>query len=560
MQILLTAVFIALGAGVVAADQQTGKFGDQGDGTYRNPIIAGDYSDPDVIRVGEDYYMVSSTFELSPGVPILHSKDLVNWETIGAAFSDVSQLGPDFNWDRMGRYGEGVYAPSIRYHDGKFWVFVNCHSDEGMYQSTATNPAGPWTVTQLKDKNGKPLRMSGWTDPCPFWDDDGKAYLVTSRPDRHWYGYLFQMTPDGTQLLDADFDTMKVNDGDYAYPNAGTTYSPFRSTEGNKIFKREGFYYLQHIEFTDDGHGNGTYLYRSKNIYGTKADGTPGKPGDLGAYDLLKFGDGLPGQGGFVDTPDGRWFWIGQFNHVESDGRKPNLLPVTWIDDWPVPGVAIEDKKGKFSWQLPKPISGQPFLLPQGSDEFDGPNLNSQWSWNYQPRADHWSLTERPGFLRLHAFKPLEDGKFFKVGNVINQRYLRSDLTEVTIKVDLSGMVDGQEGGLANFDAGKDYATLGIVQKSGAKSLYYETDGTISSLDALPLSQTTVWLRTSITFDNQAAWSYSFDGKTFTPTGTNYQLKSNGYRGDMIGIYTFNTAAEGGYIDVDFFHYDVKNR
>jgi beta-xylosidase len=133
--------FMVLSIGPLIADQESGKWGDQGDGTYRNPIIAGDYSDPDIVRVGDDYYMVSTTFQLSPGVSILHSKDLVNWESLGGVIQDVSQLGPELNWDRMNRYNEGVYAPSLRYHDSKFWVFVNCHSGEGFFCCTATNPA-----------------------------------------------------------------------------------------------------------------------------------------------------------------------------------------------------------------------------------------------------------------------------------------------------------------------------------------------------------------------------------------------------------------------------------
>ena len=278
--ILATLSFL-LAMQVRGQEAQTGLWGDQGDGTFRNPILAGDYSDPDPIRVGKDFYMASSTFACSPGVTILHSRDLVNWETIGAAFSDLSLIEPSFNWDRMDRYSKGIYAPSLRYHDGKFWVFVNCW-DEGFYCCTAVNPAGPWKVTQILDKNRKPLRATGWTDPCPFWDDNGKAYLASSHPGKVWFGYLFEMTPDGTRLLDADADKMNVPDVQFAYPEGGTLFSPFYSTEGNKIYKRNGYYYLVHIEFLNGGNGMGTYVFRSKHIYGTKADGIPGKTRRLG--------------------------------------------------------------------------------------------------------------------------------------------------------------------------------------------------------------------------------------------------------------------------------------
>lgn len=258
--------------------RQNGYWGDMGDGTYRNPILAADFSDPDPIRVGDEYYMVSSTFETSPGVTVLHSKDLVNWKIIGGVFNDLSEINDAFSYKQMMRYNGGVYAPSIRYHNGLFYVYVNLYTD-GMFVATAKDPAGKWDICALRDKNGKPLMLAGWTDPCPVWAEDGKAYLVSSNPGKIWYGYLFEMTPDGTQLLDADVEHMKVRNIVYEYPKGGTLYSPNYSTEGNKIYKRNGYYYIVHIEFLEGGKGAGTYIYRSKNIYGTKKDGTPGKPG-----------------------------------------------------------------------------------------------------------------------------------------------------------------------------------------------------------------------------------------------------------------------------------------
>ena len=182
--------------------------------------------------------------------------------------------------------------------------------------ATATNPAGPWTEQLLKDKYGRPLRVLHWSDPCPLWDDDGKAYLMSSHPGReYWYSYLFQMSPDGTKLLDADSAHIAQQNTLYQWPNGGTCVSPYHSSEGNRIFKKDGYYYLQHIEFTNKGQGEGTYIARSRHIYGTHEDGTPGTSGNPGKYEMKciervysRDSMRLPGQGGYVTTPDGRWW------------------------------------------------------------------------------------------------------------------------------------------------------------------------------------------------------------------------------------------------------------
>ncbi len=548
--------------------QQTGKWGDQGDGTFRNPIISADYSDPDPIRVGEDYYMVASTFESSPGVTILHSKDLVNWQYSGSVFTDLTKVHPDFSWETMERYGEGVFAPSLRYHDGKFWVFVNFYTD-GFFMATANHPSEEWDVHAIKDKNGNELRTRGWTDPCPFWDDDGKAYLASSKVSDYWFGYLFEMTPDGKQLLDADFAHMSEEERQYEYPNGGTLFSPFQSNEGNKIYKRNGYYYLIHIEFLPDGQGCGTYVMRSKNIYGTKDDGTPGKPGDPGKYEIYKIGeDGceginqeFPGQGGLVNTPDDRWFWIGQFNRLNQDGyRCPHLVPVTWIDDWPVFGADVEKNKGYFKWQMEKPIEGHDAVFPFISDEFDSKELNKVWQWNHQPNNDKWSLTEAPGFLRLKALKTDKKEAFYKAGNTINQRHFKSDTATVTIKININGMVNGQFAGLAHFTGGEDYGATGVLMKGNKKTLYFDLNGKIKKLDQLGNDQEVLVLQTTTGFDGIARWRYSFDGKRFQTIEGEYRLSANNFRGDMVGVYNYNTESESGFVDIDWFRYRVVNK
>lgn len=547
--------------------QETGFWGDQGDCTFRNPVIAADYSDPDPVRVGNDYYMVASTFESYPGVTILHSKDLVNWETIGAALQDLVSVDSAYSVKRMERYNGGVYAPTISYHKGTFYIYVNLYTD-GFYVATATDPAGEWKSQFVKDKHGRPLRVTRWSDPCPFWDEDGKAYLVSSHPGRqYWYSYIFQMSEDGTTLLDADSAYMDKKNFLYQYPDGGTVISPYHSSEGNRVFKRNGYYYLQHIEFTNQGQGEGTYIFRSRNLYGTLPDGTPGEPGRPGKYEIfavekVKSRDSLrvPGQGGYVETADGRWFWIGQFTREYSCGRPPHLLPVTWIDDWPVIGVDIKDMKGQMAWQLPKPIAGFPITLPQGSDEFNSSELGRQWMWNHVPDNDKWSLTERMGYLRLYASPTVSGKGFFKAGNTINQRYMRSDSASVSVKIETGGMAEGQKAGLAHFNGGKNYAFLALVKQENEFRLEFEMDGETVKGRTLPLDVSSVYLRTYMDMDNKAYFQYSVDGVTFRNCGNVYLMKSGNFRGDMIGLFTYNDLESKGFIDVDWFHYYVKHK
>ena len=547
-------------------DRLNGRWGDQGDGTYRNPIIAADYSDPDPLRVGDDYYLVASTFESFPGVSILHSKDLVNWTTIGAALTDLGSVDSAYTARKMERYNGGVYAPTISYHNGKYYIYVNLYTD-GFYMATADNPEGPWKSGFVKDKYGRRLKVTRWSDPCPFWDEDGKAYLVASHPGKkYWYSYIFQMSEDGTTLSDADSAHMDKKNFLYQYPDGGTVISPYHSSEGNRIFKRNGYYYLQHIEFTNQGQGEGTYIFRSRNLYGTLPDGTPGRPGNPGKYEVftvekVKNRDSLriPGQGGYVDTPDGRWFWIGQFTRDYACGRPPHLLPVTWIDDWPVIGVDVKDKEGQMAWQLPKPVQGYALTLPQGSDDFDKAELHPQWMWNHVPDSSKWSLTERPGYLRLYASSVSGKG-FFKAPNTINQRYMRSDSAVVTTRMEIAGMNNGQKAGLVHFNGGKNYAFIAVTKQNNVCRMEFEMDGQAAIGTELPSGQNVIFLRTSIGITDEAGFQYSFDGITYHKLGSVYPMKAANFRGDMIGVFTYDDGGQSGFVDVDWFHYQVSNR
>lgn len=528
-------------------------WGDQSDGTFCNPILRADYSDPDPLRVGNDYYLVSSTFESYPGVIILHSKDLVNWETVGGAFHHLDKLSADYSWERMNRYNGGVYAPTISYHDGRFYIFANLYTD-GFYMASAERPEGPWKEQMVKDKYGRSLRVLHWTDPCPFWDDDGKAYLAASHPGRkYWYSYLFQMSPDGTQLLDADSAAMAQYPVFYQYPEGGTCISPYHSSEGNRIFKHNGYYYLQHIEFLNDGLGEGSYIFRSKHLYGTHPDGSPGQPGNLGEYEKFciervkeRKNQRLPGQGGYVTTPDGRWWFIGQYNRDSPEGRVPYLVPVNWRDDWPV--------MDSVPVRMEKPVKGNLACLPQGSDEFSSRTLHPRWRWNHSPRNTHWSLAERRGWLRLKAFRPVDDKGFFKAGNTLLQHTMPSDSTVIETRLDISRMTKGQQAGLAVFNGGKSYALIAIRERH----LFFDTDG--QTMTGQPVGKRYVCLRIHINKDGVAHFFYSTDRRHYHPFGHSYQLTAGNFRGAQVGLYTFNTEADQGIADFDYLHYTVTNK
>ena len=242
---LLVLAFFWVASSFAHADVgNCGAWGDQGDGTFKNPILPGDFSDPDVIRVGSDYYFITSTFQYSPGMAVLHSKDLVNWQYLGHCVADLTQLGPELNWDRMNRYNRGIYAGAIRFHAGKFWVFFTT-MDEGVFMTTATNPAGPWSpVTRVWDKQG-------FDDPCPFWDDDGQAYLLLSTPGKKWWTHIYKMSNDGKTV---DPASEKILDN-------------YQSSEGNKIYKINGTYYFFHNQVMPHGPRVGVMM-RSTNLFG----------------------------------------------------------------------------------------------------------------------------------------------------------------------------------------------------------------------------------------------------------------------------------------------------
>jgi beta-xylosidase len=493
-------------------------WGDQKDGTYRNPVLPADYSDLDCIRVGPDYYAISSTFQYSPGMVILQSKDLVNWSIIGHAINDVTEVGPDLNWDRMNRYGRGVWAGAIRHHAGKFWVYFGT-PEEGYFMTTATNPAGPWEPLHRMTKEG------GWDDCAPFWDDDGQGYFVGTHFKGGYKTWLYKLTPDGRDLIPES--RVLINEG------AGR--------EANKLYKINGTYYHFYSESGRDGRC--VMMQRSKNIAGPYTEKRK-----LGHVQRESH---EPNQGGIVQTEKGDWFFMTHHGHGDWEGRPASLIPVTWTDGWPVLGKVGDDGIGTMVWSARKPVQNGPLLVPQSDDDFSGPRLGVQWEWNYQPRADKWSLSERSGWLRLHAWKPLRNDDLKTAGNTLTQRVMRAARNVVTAELDPSGMADGQVAGLCHYN--RNYATIAVRREQGA--LVIETARNQTILRGPAVAAKPLWLRSEWDLDGRCRFSYSTDGKAFASLGEPYRFGWADYRGERIGLFSYNNSGDAGHADFGSFNY-----
>jgi beta-xylosidase len=386
---------------------------DNGDGSYTNPVLFADYSDPDVIRVGEDFYLTASSFSSFPGLPILRSGDLVNWSIVGHAIDRYPI--PRFDTPL---HGGGVWAPAIRYHQGRFYIFFG-DPDYGIFLASTKDPAGKWDpLVRVKD-------CRGWIDTCPFWDDDGKAYLIHafagSRAGIKNILHINRMSRDGTHLLD---DGKRVVDG------AAAGYT---TLEGPKLYKRNGYYFI----FAPGGGVTGGYqiVFRSRNIYGPYESRIVLRQGSTNVNG--------PHQGAWVQTQSGQ-DWFLHFQEILPYGRVVHLEPMKWLDDWPVMGDG-----GQPVLKHEKPDVGRkwPVEIPQTSDEFDGTKLGLQWQWWANPPDGGYSLSARPGFLRLFAVIQPAGRVLFDCPNLLLQKF-PAEKFAVTSRLDVSHLGVGDRAGL----------------------------------------------------------------------------------------------------------------
>jgi beta-xylosidase len=504
---------------------------DLGDGTYRNPIIHADYSDPDVVRVGDDFYMVSSSFNCAPGIPVLHSKDMVNWRIVNHVFK--RQI-PDTVFSRP-QHGNGAWAPSIRYHEGEYYVYYG-DPDFGIYMSKTSDPLGTWSTPHL-------LRAAkGWIDPCPLWDEDGQAYLVHafagSRSGRKSILVVHRMSPDGKTLLD---DGVLVFDGHADHP----------TIEGPKFYKRNGYYYIfapgGGVEF-----GWQTVL-RSRNIYGPYEDRVVLHTGETDING--------PHQGAWVETESGEsWFY--HFQDKGAYGRIVHMQPMVWKDDWPVMGADPNgDGTGNPVEVHRKPNTGYegPMFQLQASDEFNSPEPGLQWQWHANSVTEWMFLSGSEGFMRLYCqHNNQADPNLWDIPHLYLQKFPAPAFT-ATARVSFNPKQDGDRMGLVIM--GLSYGALILEQIDG--DLYYrvlknpDAEHGGAHVKSIPVSVPSVelYLRVSVEENARYTFSISEDGENFTETGETFEAKEGKWIGAKVGLYAIGSRQtnDTGWADVDWF-------
>lgn len=516
---------------------------DEGNGMYRNPVLHADYSDPDVCAVGEDYFLTASSFNCTPGLPILHSKDLVNWKIVNYALKKVEPV----EYYNEARHGKGVWAPSIRFHEGVFYIYWG-DPDFGIFMVKTRDPYGEWDKPVLV-KAGK-----GMIDPCPLWDDDGRVYLAHawagSRAKFNSVLTVCEMNKEGTAVIS---DPVLVFDG-----NDGVNHT----IEGAKFYKRNGFYYL----FAPAGGvvSGWQLVMRSKDVYGpyeARIVMAQGKTDING-----------PHQGGWVDTPAGE-SWFLHFQDKGAYGRVLHLNPMKWINDWPVIGVDKDgDGCGNPVSRYRKPKTGKtyPIETPVESDEFDTRKLGLQWEWhaNYQ---DVFGFTTNMGYVRIYGHELSPHFKnFWEVPNLLMQKFPAEEFT-ATAKLKVSAKDDGQLSGLIIM--GWDYSWIG-VEKQGEKFLLKQAvckdaeQGNLEQVSTLavlepsrkfeaglfPNYEREIYIRVHVDKGAYCRFSYSLDGKKFTEAGTLFKARQGKWIGAKVGMFSVTPhGKERGWLDVDWF-------
>lgn len=499
---------------------------DQGDGTYQNPILYADYSDPDAIRVGGDFFLVASSFCNTPAVPLLHSLDLVNWKVINYVMDRL----PFASYDSP-RHGCGVWAPSIRFHKGTFYVFLPM-PDEGILMCKTQDPWGKWSEPAYVRK------VVGWIDPCPFWDEDGRAYMVSafarSRIGFKSMLYLSPIEPDCSGVLD---DGRFIYDGHESQP----------TIEGPKLYKRNGYYYI----FAPAGgvkEGWQTVL-RSREIYGPYEEKIVLRQGSSPING--------PHQGAWVDTPGGE-NWFLHFQDVGSAGRIVHLQPMRWEDDWPIIGVNDADGCGEPVLRHKKPDIGGSFPIdaPEDSDLFEGEKLGLQWQWNANYKEQWYALGG--GQLTLYAQKIDEQTKMCDIPNLLLQKWPAPEF-QATACLRLSGLTEGDGAGMVS--QGGRYTGLFAVKRDGKMELQQRTGNwdkeNEARTDLGEAEGDVLYVRMKVKDATYVSFEVGYDGQAYRPVGEAVEVEPGRWVGVKVGLAAIRVlAGAGGSFAADFFVFE----
>jgi xylan 1,4-beta-xylosidase len=520
-----------------AAAAQTWK-ADLGNGTYSNPLFYEEFSDPSMIRVGSDFYLTGTTMHSMPGLPVLHSKDLVNW-TLESYALDTLDLGPEYRLeDGKQAYGKGIWAPSLRYHDGTFYIFsnVNNHTTQ-MFR--ARSPRGPWTRTPMK---------RGFHDLSVLFDDDGKVYVVWDYRNVHFAqldSTLTDIVPGSERIIiPADAG---MGEGHHFYKIDGKYYITSAWYAGRmrlacaRADRPEGPYEVNKAISMDEDFGV-MKGYRMRSDTTVPMQYWPPDPRARGQISLH--------QGGIIETPTGEW-WGFSMMDANSIGRMTALSPVTWQDGWPYFGLPGNLGRTPRIWVKPNTGTTSPPTAPYVRDDaFSGPALANIWEWNHVPVDRMWSLKERPGYLRLHS---LPAANLWWARNTLTQRALGPRSTPTAI-LETAGMRPGDVAGLALFNW--PFAWIGVHRDSAGWALEQYDRGTDRTA-RLPLGAKRVWLRADCDFlTEKAHFSYSTDGRRFQPLGGEFTMvfQLTTFQGVRYSLFSYNLqGAPGGYADFDSF-------
>ena len=501
-----------------------------------NPILWSDVPDPDVIRVGDTYYMVSTTMHLMPGAPVLKSKDLTHWEIASYIFDTLTD-SPKYDLLEGTAYGRGQWATSLKYHNGKFYALFAPNEMSAMgdtYICSAEKAEGPWTIVS---------RMRHFHDCTLFFDDDGRVYVV------YGTGELDELKPDLSDVIEGTH--MKIFEREEDETGL---------LEGSRVIKHNGKYYLLMIS---QAYGPGKHrrevCYRADDIHG---------PYEKHVILQSDFG-GFPyvGQGTIVDTPDGDWYGI-IFQDRGGVGRVITLMPCRWLDGWPMLG----DEDGKVPQRMRPVVSGQKDTRLVISDDFTDNKLDLCWQWNHNPINDAWSLKERPGWLRLKTNRVVEN--LYLAPNTISQR-MEGPTCTASVKLDVSHLKDGDCAGFAAFNGHTGALTIKregknlslsmsemVVNLTDREKAVESVEETVRETIPLNLKKTqNIWLRIDGDFNPRqdiAKLYYSLDGENWTKIGPDYKMRFDWrklFMGTRYAIFCYATKRKGGYLDVDDFKY-----